>query len=109
MDSQDERKVIIVTQTTTITQMNFQAEVKDENCLWHLRFCHLNFGGLNLLHKKGMVKGFPLIEKLDRLCEGCTLGKQHRESFPPVKSIREKGTPSRLSIHIYVDQWKHHQ
>ena len=37
-----------------------------------------------------MVKGLPLIEKLDSLCEGCILGKQQRESFPAGKSIREK-------------------
>ena len=37
-----------------------------------------------------MVRGLPLIEKPDNLCEGCILGKQHRESFPSRKSIREK-------------------
>ena len=37
-----------------------------------------------------MVRGLPLIEKPDSLCEGCILGKQHRESFPSGKSIREK-------------------
>ena len=42
-----------------------------------------------MLHRKGIVKGLPLIEKPDSLCEGCILGKQHRESFPSGKSIRE--------------------
>ena len=65
-----------------VTQVNLQAEVKDENWLWHLRFGHLNFGGLNLLHRKGMVNGLPFIEKPDSICEGCILGKQHRETFP---------------------------
>lgn len=37
-----------------------------------------------------MVRGLPLIEKLDSLCEGCILGKQHRENFRSGKSIREK-------------------
>eukprot|EP00253_Pinus_taeda_P009922 PITA_09922 len=37
-----------------------------------------------------MVKGLPLIEKPDSLCEGCILGKQHRENFPSGKSIRAK-------------------
>ena len=37
-----------------------------------------------------MVKRLPLIEKLDSLCEGCILDKQHRESFPSGKSIRAK-------------------
>ena len=75
---------------TTMTQETFQREAKGENWLWHLRFGHLNFGGLNLLHKKGMVKGLPLNEKPDNLCEGCILGKQHRERFPSGKRIREK-------------------
>ena len=64
-----------------VTQVNFQAEVKDEKWLWHLRFGHLNFGGLNLLHRKDMVKGLPLIEKPDNICEGCIFGKKHSEIF----------------------------
>eukprot|EP00253_Pinus_taeda_P016931 PITA_16931 len=73
-----------------VTQEAFQSVPKDENWLWHLRFGHLNFGGLNLLSRKEMVKGLPLIEKPDSLCEGCILGKQHRESFPSGKRIRAK-------------------
>ncbi|XP_048623783.1 uncharacterized protein LOC125592576 [Brassica napus] len=34
---------------------------KEESWLWHLRFGHLNFGGLELLSKKEMVKGLPCI------------------------------------------------
>jgi len=37
-----------------------------------------------------MVKGFPLIEKTERICEGCIFGKQHRESFPIGNSYRAK-------------------
>eukprot|EP00253_Pinus_taeda_P036700 PITA_36700 len=73
-----------------VTQEAFQSVPKNENWLWHLRFGHLNFGGLNLLSRKGMVKGLPLIEKPDSLCEGCILGKQHRESFSLGKSTRAK-------------------
>eukprot|EP00253_Pinus_taeda_P033571 PITA_33571 len=73
-----------------VTQEAFQSMPKDENWLWHLRFGHLNFGGLNLLSRKGMVRGLPLIEKPYSLCKGCILGKQHRESFPTGKSIRAK-------------------
>jgi len=39
-----------------VIQEAFQSEPKDENCLLHLRFGHLNFGGLNLLHRKRMVR-----------------------------------------------------
>ena len=37
-----------------------------------------------------MVKGLPLIEKPERICEGCIFGKQHIESFPVGKSYRAK-------------------
>ena len=65
-----------------VSHETFQREAKDENWLWNLRFGHFNFGGLNLLHRKIMVRRLPLIEKPDNLCEGCILGKQHRERFP---------------------------
>jgi hypothetical protein len=68
----------------------FQSEIHDDSWLWNFRFGHLNFGGLKLLHTKDMVKGLPLIEKPERICEGCIFGKQHRESFPVGKSYREK-------------------
>lgn len=31
--------------------------------LWHVRYGHLNFGGLSQLQKKGMVKGLPNFKK----------------------------------------------
>jgi hypothetical protein len=71
-------------------QTTFQSEVQDDSRLWHFRFGHLNFGGLRLLHTKDMVKGFPLIEKIEIICEGCIFGKKHRESFPVGKSYTEK-------------------
>ena len=37
-------------------QAAFQTVVQDDSWLWHFRFGHLNFGGLNLLHTKNMVK-----------------------------------------------------
>ena len=61
---------------------------KDASWLWHLRFGHLYFGSLELLHKKEMVKGLPSINQPDQLCEGCLLGKQCRKSFPKEASSR---------------------
>eukprot|EP00253_Pinus_taeda_P025292 PITA_25292 len=84
-----------------VTQEAFQSVPKDENWLWHLRFGHLNFGGLNLLRRKGMVKGLPLIDKPDNLCEGCILGKQHREVFPSGKSIRAKAPLEIIHSDLY--------
>eukprot|EP00253_Pinus_taeda_P018885 PITA_18885 len=64
-----------------VTQEAFQSVPKDENWFWHLRFGHLNFGGLNLLSRKGMVRGLPLIEKPDSLCEGCILENNTEKVF----------------------------
>ena len=35
-----------------------------------------------------MVKGLPLIDRPERVCEGCVFGKQHRETFPVENSYR---------------------
>ena len=61
---------------------------KDTTWLWHLRFGHLNFGGLKLLSDKGMVKGLPSINHPDQFCEGCLLGKHFRKSFPRETTTR---------------------
>ena len=63
---------------------------KDASWLWHLRFGHLNFGGLELLSKKNMVRGLPNINQPEQLCEGCLLGKQFRKSFPKLSDTRAK-------------------
>ena len=34
------------------------------------------------LHHKNMVKGLALLKAPEKLCKGCLIGKQHRESFP---------------------------
>ena len=60
----------------------------DPSWIWHLRYGHLNFGGLELLFKKNMVKGLPYINHPDQLCEGCLLGKQFRKSFPKESNSR---------------------
>eukprot|EP00253_Pinus_taeda_P024136 PITA_24136 len=94
-DLKEGRTIVVVTQEV------FQEQVKDENWLWHLRFGHLNFRGLNLLHRKGMVKQLSLIEKPDSLCEGCILGKQHKESFPAGKSRRAKARLEIVHFDVY--------
>ena len=63
---------------------------KDTSWLWHLRFGHLNFGSLELLSKKRIVRGLPCINHPDQLCEGCLLGKQFRNSFPKESYSRAK-------------------
>ena len=60
---------------------------KNDSELWHLRYGHLNFKGLQLLGQKGMVRGLPKIDSFD-LCEGCIYGKHSRRSFPIEKAWR---------------------
>ena len=61
---------------------------KDITWLCHLRFGHLNFGGLQNLSNKEMVRGLPSISHLDQVCKGCLLGKQFKKSFPKESSSR---------------------
>ena len=67
-----------------------KASYKDASWLWHLRFEHLNFGSLELLSKKRMVRALPYIKHPDQFCEGCLLGKQFRKSFPKESYSRAK-------------------
>jgi hypothetical protein len=68
------------------TKATFKSKVQYDYWLWNFIFGHFKFGGIRLLHTKDMVKGFPLTEKLERICEGCIFDKQHKESFPVGKS-----------------------
>ena len=63
---------------------------KDASWIWHLRYGHLNFGGLELLSKKAMVKGLPTINHPEQVCEGCLVGKQFKKSFPKESSSRAR-------------------
>ena len=62
----------------------------DESWLWHRRLGHFNFHGLKILHQKSMMKYLPEIKEIDGVCEGCMLGKQHRQPFPSGKAWRAK-------------------
>ncbi|KAL4291178.1 hypothetical protein GQ457_14G012020 [Hibiscus cannabinus] len=56
--------------------------------LWHYRFGHLNFGGLQTLQQKEMVVGLPIFEIPSKVCEDCIMGKMPRDSFPKGKAWR---------------------
>ena len=73
----------------------FHGLVKIESWKWHLHLGHLNFSGLKLLSTSSMVHELPSIEKLEYVCEVCTLGKQQRSPFPSGRSWR---TPNPLEL-----------
>lgn len=57
--------------------MAYKAKSEDQSWLWHLRYGHLYFGGLNLLHKKKMVRGLPSIEQPTSSCQSYILATHH--------------------------------
>ncbi|KAM2341820.1 hypothetical protein ACFX1X_014282 [Malus domestica] len=69
--------------------MNIQNDVakclkicyKDASWLWHLCFGHLNFGGLELLSKKEMVRGLPCISHPDQVAKDVYLGNSSGKAF----------------------------
>ncbi|KAL5562281.1 hypothetical protein UlMin_032028 [Ulmus minor] len=62
----------------------------DESWLWHRRFGHFNVHGLKILRQKNMMRNLPTIKEMDETCEGCMLGKQHRQPFPSGKAWKAK-------------------
>ena len=65
--------------------------VKDEDgWLWHYRFGHLNFRGLNQLVNKDLILGVPKFEISNTVCDTCLLGKQPRSAFSSSAASRSK-------------------
>ncbi|RVW32269.1 Retrovirus-related Pol polyprotein from transposon RE1 [Vitis vinifera] len=57
----------------------------------HKRFGQLNFNSLKILCQRKMVQGLPnTIEEKNEVCDGCALGKHHRQSFPKGVAWRAK-------------------
>ncbi|PNY15444.1 retrotransposon-related protein [Trifolium pratense] len=55
---------------------------QESTVLWHGRYGHLHFKGLNTLSKKQMVRGLPDLEEVEDNCVDCLAGKQSRDSIP---------------------------
>ena len=71
--------------------------------LWHNRYGHLGYDNILALKDKAMVNGMniEIADGVDRKsCEGCALGKQHRQPFPK-KSEHKTCRPLEL-IHTDV-------
>jgi hypothetical protein len=70
---------------------NFDAnslEYKDRIQLWHKRYGHLSYFGLEHLSKAQRVIGLPRIDPYRETCESCLAGRQHRERFPRKSDTR---------------------
>ena len=73
-------------------------KIIDDSTLWHLRFGHLNFQGLNVLSKEKMVTRIPQIYRPIKRCEGCIIGK---EKFHKRK-VEKGNSSSTIGAHKYV-------
>ena len=82
------------------SKVALKVDVLDDSWLWHRRFGHLNFQSLKHLQQHNMVHGLPTIQEAKEVCEGCAIGKHHRESFPKGKAWRAS-TPLEL-VHTDV-------
>ncbi|GJT13919.1 retrovirus-related pol polyprotein from transposon TNT 1-94 [Tanacetum coccineum] len=57
---------------------------KNKSWLWHRRLNHLNFGTLNDLARKDLVRGLPRLKfEKDHLCSACQLGKSKKATHKP--------------------------
>ncbi|GKC16163.1 retrovirus-related pol polyprotein from transposon TNT 1-94 [Tanacetum coccineum] len=57
---------------------------KNKSWLWHRRLNHLNFGTINDLARKDLVRGLPRMNfEKDHLCSACQLGKSKKHTHTP--------------------------
>nr|GEV77056.1 retrovirus-related Pol polyprotein from transposon TNT 1-94 [Tanacetum cinerariifolium] len=57
---------------------------KTKSWLWHRRLNHLNFGTINDLARKDLVRGLPRLKfEKDHLCSVCQLGKSKKHTHLP--------------------------
>ncbi|KAM1503465.1 hypothetical protein ACFX15_027859 [Malus domestica] len=72
------------------TPLALKASVSHCIQIWHKRLGHLNTRSVLQLREQEMVHGLPHLENSKNVCEGCMLGKQHRDEFPRESAWRAK-------------------
>nr|GEX44035.1 Gag-Pol polyprotein [Tanacetum cinerariifolium] len=89
---------ISLQESTSSTPLCLMA--KASTWLWHQRLSHLNFDYINLLSKKDIVIGLPMLKYVkDQLCSSCELSKAKRSSF---KSKAVPSSKGRLNL-LHMD------
>ncbi|GKA50506.1 retrovirus-related pol polyprotein from transposon TNT 1-94 [Tanacetum coccineum] len=73
---------------------------KSKSWLWHRRLNHLNFGTINDLARKDLVRGLPRLKyEKDHLCSACQLGKSKKFSHKP----KSKNTNMEVLHTLHMD------
>ncbi|GKC50122.1 retrovirus-related pol polyprotein from transposon TNT 1-94 [Tanacetum coccineum] len=69
---------------SVISKEAFLLSSKNKSWLWHRRLNHLNFGTINDLARKDLVRGLPRLKfEKDHLCLACQLGKSKKHTHKP--------------------------
>ncbi|GAU46899.1 hypothetical protein TSUD_296780 [Trifolium subterraneum] len=94
----EERGLIVSTPMTVNRMYILMAPVITPKCLkmnhgsegylWHCRYGHLSLKVLNVLAKKEMVKGLPLLQESQDICDDYVIGKHQRDTIPKSTSWR---------------------
>lgn len=71
-----------------ITFLCLQVKENDDYELWHCRYEHLSYKGLNTLPQKNTVRGLPNFKESDKLREDCMIRKHHRDPIPKQSTCR---------------------
>ncbi|GJR86729.1 putative ribonuclease H-like domain-containing protein [Tanacetum coccineum] len=70
---------------------------KHKSWLWHRRLNHLNFGTINDLARKDLVRGLPRLKfEKDHLCSACQLGKSKKHTHKPKTENTNLEVPNSL-------------
>lgn len=64
------------------------AHTDDEAWRWHSRFVHQSFNSLRKMSRTSMVRGLPVVDHVEQLCEACIAGKHRRAPFPAAAKFR---------------------
>ncbi|GJU16315.1 retrovirus-related pol polyprotein from transposon TNT 1-94 [Tanacetum coccineum] len=73
---------------------------KNKSWLWHRRLNHLNFGTINNLARKDLVRGLPRLKfEKDHLCSACQLGKSKKYTHKP----KSKNTIIEVLHTLHID------
>ncbi|GJR27020.1 retrovirus-related pol polyprotein from transposon TNT 1-94 [Tanacetum coccineum] len=73
---------------------------KNKSWLWHRHLNHLNFGTINDLTRKDLVRGLPRLKfEKDHLCSACQLGKSKKHTHTP----KDKNTNLEVLNTLHMD------
>nr|GEW68085.1 hypothetical protein [Tanacetum cinerariifolium] len=73
---------------------------KNKSWLWHRRLNHLNFGTINDLARKDLVRGLPRLKfEKDRLCSACQLEKSKNYTQKP----KAENTITEVLYTLHID------